>query len=605
MKKKILLMLAIMSMLVCVFAISASAATVYKAEDGNELFRYVEENNDFIFDSYEGSFPKTDSQGNPLTWYIISSKTENGDTVHTVKSVKTLGEAGNINENGEYTFASPVTNKNTVSVNYPDNAGIKKVPAFGAYNTRASNNILFAYMPNTLTDLPESLFQETPVIVAEFDDETPVTWIPHKLFHEARNIKVVNIPASVTFIDAINERDGAPFCNTKSLVTVTFAEGSKLTRICSFAFQGSGIQEIQFPDSLEYVNQNLFRSCASLRVIRFGANFKSFENVDRNGKISTVHHSLTHTVNALQEIYLPVSFYATKPDTIYRISYAFDGGTNVKYFYTGTEAQLEQVKQNMKNADWATAGAENNYKFLNATVLTWETYSANKDAYSTGNYVIVEYNACDAFYKGVHLEDNNPCVVNCTRCGAKGVAEKNPVHNMGESIQYDGGFNNAGFIFIGCTNEGCTNKTSQEAPALFVCLGLSASESTTSCGIVLGFNVNSDAIKEYERITGDTVAYGVFAVSQARLGENTIFDKDGNMAAGVIGAEIRTNHKVFEIKATGFDDSQKDKKLALGAYVKVTDGETAEYSIIQSGEPDENEKYFFVSYSEVGAKLLN
>ena len=603
MKKKILLMLAIISMLVCVFAISVSAATVYKTENGTKLFSYVEENNDFIFDSYEGSFPKADSEGNPLTWYIISSTTENGDTVHTVKSVKTLGEAGNINASGEYTFASPVTNKNTVSVNYPDNAGIKKIPAFGAYNTRAKNNILFAYMPNTLTELPESLFQETPVIVGEIDDETPVTMIPHKLCHEARNIKVVNIPASVTFIDSINERDGSPFCNTKSLVTVTFPQESQLTRICPFAFQGSGIQEIQFPASFEYVNQNLFRSCGSLKVIRFGANFKGFENVDRSGKISTVHHSLTHTVNALQEIYLPASFYATKPETNYRISYAFDGGNNVKYFYTGTASQFEQVKQNMKNSEWATAGAENNYKFLNATVITWETYSADKDKYSTGNYAIVEYSFCDAFYKGVHLEDNNPCVVNCTRCGAKGVMEENPVHNMGESIKYADGFGNVGIVFTGCINEGCTNKATKEAPALFVCLGVSATESTAACGIVVGFKVNSGAITEYERITGNTVAYGVFAVSQEKLEGNDIFDKDGNMAEGVIGTEIKTSHKVFEIKITGFTDAQKDKKLALGAYVKVTDGENAEYSILQSDKPNENEKYFFISYSDAIAKV--
>ena len=60
---------------------------------------------------------------------------------------------------------------------------------FGSYGTRSQNNILFAYLPNTLTEFPESIFQETPVLVAEVDFETPVTFIPYKFCHEARNIK--------------------------------------------------------------------------------------------------------------------------------------------------------------------------------------------------------------------------------------------------------------------------------------------------------------------------------------------------------------------------------------------------------------------------------
>ena len=598
MKKKIFLVLAVMAMLVCVFAISVSAATVYKTENGDTLFSYTDENNDYIFDSYEGSFPKTDSEDNPLTWYIASTATENGDTVHTVKCLKTLGEAGNINKNGEYTFTSPVTNKNTVSVNYPDNAGIKKAPAFGAYDTRNQNNILFAYMPNTLTELPESLFQETPVIIGEIDDETPVTKVPYKLCHEARNIKVVNIPASVTFIDSDGERNGAPFCNTKSLITVTFAKNSQLSRICPYAFVGSGIQEIQFPSSLEYVNQNLFRNCTSLRVIRFGANFKGFENVSRDGSVSTAHHSLTHTVTGLKEIYLPASFYATKPNVNYKVSYAFDGGYDVKYFYTGTEEQLIQAKKNFINSEWTTSGSENNYKFLNATVISWEKYSLDKSAYEKGNYVIYGYNVCDAFYNGKHVEDNNPCVINCDRCKSNGVAEENPIHNIGTTITYVS-FDTAGIKTIGCTNAGCTHKTTEELQPLFTCLGYSASEGTMGGGIALGFKVNSEAITEYEKLTGKTVAYGVFAVSQSKLGANNIFGENGEMTKGVLGSEIKTSHTVFEIKITNIPEDKADVKLALGAYVAVTDGEATEYSYMQPGTPDENEKYCFVSYNDV------
>ena len=38
---------------------------------------------------------------------------------------------------------------------------------------------------------------------------------------------------------------------------------------------------------------------------------------------------------------------------------------------------------------------------------------------------------------------------------------------------------------------------------------------------------------------------------------------------------------------------------AIGAYTKVIDGENTEYSYMQPGTPNENEKYCFVSYNLV------
>ena len=598
MKKKFGLMLALMAALICALAISVSAATIYKTDDGTTLFSYVDENNDFIFDSYEGSFPKADDFGNELTWYITSTSTVNGDTVHTVAALKTLGEAGKINENGAYSFIAPVTNKNTVSVNFPDNAGIKTIPAFGGYGTRAQNNVLFAYCPNTVTVFDDGAFQETPVIVAELDDETPITYFPHKMFHEARNVIVVNIPASVEIIKSIDHRMGTPFCYTYSLKTVTFAPNSKLTRIDQFAFYDSNIEEIQFPDSLVAVNQNLFRSCDNLKVIRFGTGFKYFENVDNNGNATTNHHSLTHTANGIQEVYIPASFYQEKPGVNYRVSYAFDGCSNAKFFFVGTKEQLDISIANFINSEWTTGASENNYivSAYNANkIVSWAEYSKNPENYS-GRYIIVDYNKCDAFYESVHLDDTNPCVINCDRCGAYGVAKENPVHNIATTIKYVS-FDKAGIKTIGCINEGCAHGTSEDAVALFVNLGYSSSEYGVG-GIAVGFTVNKDAITEYETITKEVVGYGVFATLKDTIGKNDIFMQDGTIVPGVISVEMTGyEYSVFEIKLTGITDERKDIEFAIGAYVVTTKDENKEYSYLQGGTPNENEKYHFISYN--------
>ena len=112
--------------------------------------------------------------------------------------------------------------------------------------------------------------------------------------------------------------------------------------------------------------------------------------------------------------------------------------------------------------------------------------------------------------------------------------------------------------------------------------------------------MNKVAIAEYEEITGKTLKYGVFAVSQSKLGDNDVFSEDGTAADGVINADL-SNQKfdAIQIKVFGFTDTQKDTKLAIGAYVAITDGETTEYSYMQGGKPNENEKYCFVSYNDI------
>jgi hypothetical protein len=66
-----------------------------------------------------------------------------------------------------------------------------------------------------------------------------------------------------------------------------------------------------------------------------------------------------------------------------------------------------------------------------------------------------------------------------------------------------------------------------------------------------------------ERITAKTVRYGVFVATQNKLGENPIFDANGNVTSGVISAEITIkSFDLFELKVSGFTDEHKDEKLA-------------------------------------------
>ena len=201
-------------------------------------------------------------------------------------------------------------------------------------------------------------------------------------------------------------------------------------------------------------------------------------------------------------------------------------------------------------------------------------------------------------------EDNsNSCATPCTVCG-KTVMSSTPVHNYVSSIEYSSFLAN-GVKTQACQNDGCVhNKTPlvTSTSPLFVCLGYSSPENGDG-GITVGFNTNSTAMTEYTNTTGKSLTYGVFAVSQEKLGDNAIFGENG-AASGVLSADVTIHgFDMFELKIVGFTDAQKSLKLAIGAYVAETEGEKTTYSYLQDNQKGTFDgRYYFVSYNEIISK---
>ena len=159
-------------------------------------------------------------------------------------------------------------------------------------------------------------------------------------------------------------------------------------------------------------------------------------------------------------------------------------------------------------------------------------------------------------------------------------------------------FNEEGKKSMICSN--CGAASYESVAPLFECLGYSAPVNGMG-GLSIGFKVNNKAINEYEEITGEEIIFGVFAASQNKLGDNYIFDENGNANEYAITAEIKaTEFSAFELKINGFTtDEQKNAQLALGAYVKVSE----EYSYIQDKAPNSGENYHFTSFNDVVISL--
>ena len=573
--KKVLLTVVLVATFVCLFALSISAAsTVYKDTEGNVLFTAQNSDVNRVYASYEGSFPNFDGEGNALTWYV-TGKEEVGDTQYiTVASfltIDTSGEHATLADNGTYSYVNKNKELSIVSAYFPDNSNIVKLSlsdsGYGSkyiFADEKESNLLFLRVPNTLTELPSRIVQATQIIDFTAPDDALYPSLSATSFYDCQNMRSVDIPRNVTIIYSNgHSNNGHTFYRCTKLTDVYFAPNSQLETIQNYAFSNcKALKEITIPNSVIALGSQMFWDCSGLETVRLGAN---------QGKGLEAYNvqSILYGCSSLKYVYISNTLVPTTGSHLF-----YSGSSGMVFFYTGTYAEYEILK-----ATLTTLG--NNGKFTGATPIEWN--SENDDQFykdlaknENKNYVVYGYNSCNAFYGGEH------------RLSAT------------EGMNFVSYYEKITFSAV-CQN-GCgktiTNEEKTIAP-IFTCLGYSAPENGKG-GIVVGYTVNGEAIAKFTNVTGKTLKYGVFAVLKEKLGDNDVFGADGTPTSGVVSADITSQqYNLFEIKILGFTDEQKDAKLALGAYVAVTNGDTTEYSYMQAGTPNDGEKYSFVSYNDI------
>ncbi len=432
-------------------------------------------------------------------------------------------------------------------------------------------------IPSTCTTINAYAFKNSKIL--SITVPSSVTTIGTEVAYGCTELKEINHHAQIAGIYMYRDCSAVETLEIDNLVTAetysfygltslkTINLPSTLTTVGDFGFSKLGVETLIVPSSLVNLGKSVFYSSATMKTaVVLG---------------SVVSESMFAGCPNLYNIVITsnVSTFTGNP-------FNSSPQNSVTIYFLGDD--YEAVRTLTKD----------NTRF-NGPLCDYEEF----DRANFGNKNVFVYNAnyCEVAY-GVHLEDNNPCVINCERCGVMGKAEENPIHKETTTLVY-ASYDKDGQSVTTCDNNGCTYKTTKDIPALFTCLGYSAPEGDRD-GIVISYMVNTDALNEYTKYLtkiGKTMKYGVFAVAKEKIGNNYIFGENGAVADYAVVAEISDYDFVaFDLKIVGFNDENKSAPLALGAYAMTIDKNgNAEYSYMQYGKPNENEKYCFISYNDL------
>ena len=373
---------------------------------------------------------------------------------------------------------------------------------------------------------------------------------------------------------------GGPFTNSDFITRIDLSGCTSLTKLNgNFISSSDNLTEVILPPNLETIQSKAFAHCYKLQSIVLPASLtyiedEAFHSARANQTVKTF------TVYVQSDVQFGKKYYPFR-----------DSGAKIEFVLIGDGVTAESFK------------AVNTYPAITGATVVDYLDPQSPWTYTVGTaittHTIVE-NYCSALaMRGEHLSSDNPCVTVCSECGYA-QAKENPVHTISVFMEYANGFDAKGTKVTKCTNEGCSYNTSEEIKAVFVCLGYSVPEKGKA-GIVLGYKVNKDAIKEYKDVTGNSLSYGVFTVLESTVKDGYVFDENGQAISGSITADLtKQQFDAIEIKVRGFSDTQKDLLIAMGVYTATGDGNTVEYSYMQPTNIGTNKgNYYFVSYNGI------
>ena len=404
----------------------------------------------------------------------------------------------------------------------------------------------------------------------------------------------------VPYFDALINATGKNY-DVTSIISIEIPEGTlRLSNTYSKTSTWTNVMYVKAPSTLVRQAAMSFTPCANIKVVDFSkasitnagkeflTNNSSVEKIIFPAACTDLGQWSLHSLTALECVYVPAAVETTNGLLNDRT-----GSGKFVFFYTG------DIKAETQHTALYTSLNKDSIVELKWDATKSDSHYINLAKTEGKIYIVYGYSVCNAFYDGNHSGVQlSPCVLECSVCN---ITTVNHISDYETTVvKYEKGFLTSGVKSVVCNSEGCTLKIDQDLEPLFTCLGYSAAENGDG-GIAVGYTVNNTAINTYKEIANVSLKYGVFAISQEKLGAGDVFDENGTVAANAISFDVTGyEYSVFVLKIVGFTDAQKEVKLAMGAFVAVNDGEKTTYSYMQDDKAGEKVgNYYFVSYNTI------
>jgi len=539
MKKKILLITAMVAVLACIFAISVFAENKIIKLDTCPTLEDIHANRDAYvshLDAFDGnSYGELDSESvvvlsdlqDPPTYYVYPSYYYIQNTKNQVNN-----QLPKLNEAIAAADSSAFAGYKSVDNNYCAGSCIYliryEVPTYvTALEAKAkfegASNLLEVYFPiKTVIDEGTGL-EKTVTYVTSVSGEN--------LFSICTKLEYIHNMGYLPI--GIIQGNNAGFSSCKALKEIVIPEG--VTSIPNYMFSDcDSVKEIVLPNSVTYMGKQAFASCDSLERFTFGAGFTSF------GSPNNDYETFSGT-NKLKFVYMPatvvnslVNYSGTSLKNQFKN--IFSNSSKAVFFIVGDEDDAMLIKEkftetaangNIANADVAAYDEGADYITLQSEL--------------TKSVIVYGYSACEAFYNGEH-----------------DVAQSFTLEYSGEELL------SSAIKSKACSK--CIFKVDRtDLEPLFECLGYSTNGAG---GIVQGFCMNTTDLAEYEAVLGK-ISYGVIAAVDMRAEAERTEGVDVFALEKYLSHDLsNSKYNYFDIRVNGITEELADQYLFFCAYVK-------------------------------------
>ena len=501
MKRKLLLTFLMIVALACVLVITAGATKINKDTTVTIDGGYTDVNGSTVT-----TINLYDADGDALIWYL---NTDGKLVSAKIASLVTVDAEGVISFTDKTIFKDKDTAKSVIAINLRDNVKVSGTDInwdgqikhfdstkgvnedtsfaasgfqFGTYNNTAKFTIQYFYFPITTESTVRRMFQNTPIKVADFEPGTPLKKIGIVSFYNAKNLQTIFIPNDLEVMTSASQ--AGMFQNCSSLSSVVFEEGSKLWDAGHTTFYGcTSLKELYLPNSVITIGSEFARS-SGIETFSFGANFQYVTRRDKNKDPDDSHIWVFYSA-PLKTVYMPASFallsdaydfddYVSNDERLDTFDRMFNNAGSFTLIFTGTDKEFDKLKTRFSYT-------QENQSMMNALkkVYSYEEYLAAGSP--SGSCAVYGYNACQAYYGGVHEISNKYVFEN---------------------------FVKESYMAQTCANCDIEQKGEIFAPIVEL-LGVSAKMDGSA--VTIGYSIDKDSAQLYETKTGKVFNYGVVA----------------------------------------------------------------------------------------------